>query len=762
MPEIGNGRISGREAYARACRQLKKAGFSEEAACREAKELLAFCWEKEGLQLLLDFDALLEPERQQAYAEAVERLAANEPMAYLTGRQDFGGLDCCVAPGVLIPRRDTLILVNAALNRLPEQEAARVLELGSGSGAVITSLALARPLLQGTAVDIDPLAAETTRKNLRQNQLAQRVQVAEGSWFEPLAPGDKFRLILANPPYISTEEMAELPENVKKEPVKALWGGEDGLDCYRQILPAAYAHLEDEGWCLVEIGWRQGPAVKELFAEAGFSDVEVLQDEGDRDRVVLGCRKGEGEVADSGEVAGSNEVADAGEGAGSDDAAVSDDTANAAASLEASAPAPSNGKRIKKTQFWRIKDSNDPRIKEAGRILREGGLVAFPTETVYGLGAYGLDEQAVARIYEAKGRPSDNPLILHVASLAEAKELTKDWPEKAQRAANKLWPGPLTMVMPAAEHIPSIVTAGLDTVAIRFPSEPIAQALIEACGGPIAAPSANTSGRPSPTKASHVLEDLDGKIEVIIDGGPCQVGFESTILDLSVEPPVVLRPGDITLASLNRILGHVQGGEDEQEQTGGQSCADGSDGADSGGSGNQKCAGAAAHALSSAPKAPGMKYRHYAPQALVTVLQGNPHAVAAFVARLMLQPAGLKDLEDKLADGWHLPLLKEAGEEQRKTGLLLSEETWRLLLGRALQPEKETELYYCRKMGSHSRPREMGVLLYDALRACDKEDVGHIFVEACSAKGRGAAVMNRLQKAAGNRIWRLDKEGLPY
>ncbi|MEL7623195.1 MAG: peptide chain release factor N(5)-glutamine methyltransferase [Clostridiales bacterium] len=737
MPEIDNAEVSGREAYARACRQLKKAGFSEEAACREAKELLAFCWKKDGLQLLLDFDAPLETETGQAYEAAVERLANHEPMAYLTGCQDFGGLDCHVVPGVLIPRRDTLVLVNAALARLPEEESVRVLELGSGSGAVITSLALARPLLQGVAVDINPLAVETTRKNLRLNQLEQRVQVREGSWFEPLGPQEQFRLILSNPPYISTEEMTELPENVRKEPVKALWGGKDGLDCYREILPAAYGRLEDKGWCLVETGWRQGPAVKALFAAAGFRDVEILQDEGGRDRVVLGCRRNQ--------AGGSNDAeALSAAAAGSSEAAAGLPDAEAAAGTKGSAC--KNSKKIKKTQYWRIKDGNDPRIKEAARILREGGLVAFPTETVYGLGAYGLDEKAVARIYEAKGRPSDNPLILHVASLAEAKELTKGWPEKAQRAANKLWPGPLTIVVPAAEHIPPIVTAGLDTVAIRFPAEPIAQALIEACGGPIAAPSANTSGRPSPTKACHVLEDLDGKIEVIIDGGPCQVGLESTILDLSVEPPAVLRPGDITLAALNRILGPVQGSG--EEQAGAQGAGHSPHGSHS--------------SDSSPPKAPGMKYRHYAPQAPATILQGNPHAVTAFVARLMLQPSTLKGPEDKREDSSHGPLQPEAGGERPKIGLLLSEETWRLLLGRALQPEKDEELYYCRKMGSHSRPREMGALLYDALRACDQEGVGRIFVEACSAKGRGAAVMNRLLKAAGNRIWRLDKEGLPF
>ncbi len=429
----------------------------------------------------------------------------------------------------------------------------------------------------------------------------------------------------------------------------------------------------------------------------------------------------------------------------------------------------------KRTQVWRIKAPGDPRIREAGRILREGGLVAFPTETVYGLGANGLDGQACARIYAAKGRPSDNPLILHVASLEEAKALAREWPEKAQRAANKLWPGPLTMIVPAADCVPRQVTAGLDTVAIRFPADAVAQALIEAAGVPVAAPSANLSGRPSPTAAGHVLEDLGGRIDVILDGGPCKVGLESTIIDLSVEPPALLRPGDITAETLAQILGPLEGmapspaEQAELSAAGPQLSKEGppqpAKWADLSAAGLQQPTGpvkpvdapeplgepdrqtefAAISAESGikdgqakGPKAPGMKYRHYAPKAPVTVLLGEPAAVAAYVLNRILPAQALE------------------GEKSR-TALLLCEETWRLLKQRESGDGPFAgQGWYCRDMGSRNRPREMAARLYDALRACDTEKARQIFVEGVNMAGQGAAVMNRLKKAAGNRLLLLD------
>jgi len=369
-----------------------------------------------------------------------------------------------------------------------------------------------------------------------------------------------------------------------------------------------------------------------------------------------------------------------------------------------------NKQRRKKAQFWTVKGPEDPRIQEAGRILREGGLVAFPTETVYGLGASGLDGKSAAKIFAAKNRPIDNPLILHVASLEEAKMLSSGWTDQMQYVAEKLWPGPLTLVIPAADHIPAEVTAGLPTVAVRFPRHPIAIALIEAAGVPIAAPSANRSGRPSPTLAEHVLEDLGTEVDVILDGGPCKVGLESTILDMSVNPPVILRPGEITYEALSQLIGEVKiAGKVKGEEA------------------------------DKTPKAPGMKYRHYAPKAPVTLLLGKPRQIAAFVQQQWVQ-----DREE----------MKKTEGQAAATAYLLSDETWNLL------PEvnPQDKYIYGRKMGSIQRPREMGRILYDELRRCDQEKVGKIFIEGCRNEGYGMAVMNRLVKAAANNI--IDLEDL--
>ena len=362
------------------------------------------------------------------------------------------------------------------------------------------------------------------------------------------------------------------------------------------------------------------------------------------------------------------------------------------------------------TQYWQITDPGDPRIKEAARIIRKGGLVAFPTETVYGLGANGLDEYAVKGIYRAKKRPADNPLILHVSSIDEARKLaafpdgSSAWSEKAERVAESFWPGPLSMVLPAAAFLPPTVTAGLRTVAIRYPANPIASALIQEAGVPIAAPSANTSGKPSPTQGSHVLADLNGRIDLILDGGSCQVGIESTILDLSVDPPVILRPGDITRDALRLILGEVH--MDETQEIGLES----------------------ANPLASAPKAPGMKYTHYAPDAPMLILSGTPESVADYV------------LKQAIAD------------KERKTALLLSQDTWEVLADNRSLFERDPYHYHCLDMGVHDHPWEMGSLLYQALRSCDLEKVDMVLMEACPTYGQGQAVFNRIWKASGGRI----------
>ena len=289
-PERDKEKITARKAYAVAWGGLARAGWSEEEASRDAREILAFCLGKDGLRLLLDFDDPLGDEEAARFHDGIRRYADHEPMAYITGKQDFGGLEISVLPGVLIPRHDTLVLVEQAKARLQENKPVRVLELGCGSGAVITALAVARPLLQGLAVDIDPLALRVTEENLKRFGLVSRIHLLHSAWFEGITDTERFTMILSNPPYISTAEMLELEPSVKREPKTALWGGWDGLDAYREILPAAINSLEPGGWCLVEIGWRQGAAVRELFISAGFGQVETYRDEGGRDRVVAGRR----------------------------------------------------------------------------------------------------------------------------------------------------------------------------------------------------------------------------------------------------------------------------------------------------------------------------------------------------------------------------------------------------------------------------------------------------------------------------------------
>lgn len=344
------------------------------------------------------------------------------------------------------------------------------------------------------------------------------------------------------------------------------------------------------------------------------------------------------------------------------------------------------------TTLWQADPKRvDPEIIEkAARLIRQGGTVAFPTETVYGLGANGLDPEAVARIFAAKGRPADNPLILHISRIKDVFYLAEAVPLKAQVLMEAFWPGPLTLVLPSRSIIPSGVTAGLGTVAIRMPAHPVALALIEAAKRPIAAPSANRSGYPSPTTAGHVLDDLEGRIDAIIDGGPTGLGLESTVLDLTEAQPIVLRPGGITREQLEEVIGQVfvdPGLEDPDL----------------------------------APKAPGLKYTHYSPRAQVIVLRGEPGAVAA-KAQEALTANQAKNLP---------------------TGLLLSSETWPLV-------DKEPAAY-AREMGSHAALEDIAAKLYHELRMCDQAGCQVILVEGYPVKGLGEALMNRLLKSAGGR-----------
>ena len=343
--------------------------------------------------------------------------------------------------------------------------------------------------------------------------------------------------------------------------------------------------------------------------------------------------------------------------------------------------------RIKK--ITNVKLYNDA-VREAGKILKEGGLVAFPTETVYGLGADALNARAAEKIYAAKGRPSDNPLIIHIAHMDALGRIVSDIPEQAHALAGAFWPGPITMIFNKAECVPYGTTGGLDTVAVRMPDHETARAVIDAGGGYIAAPSANTSGRPSPTMAEHVREDLEGKIDMIVDGGPVEIGVESTILDLTVTPPMILRPGAVTKEMLEGILGEVA--EDKALL-----------GADS----------------KEAPKAPGMKYRHYAPKAKLSVVEGQTEQVIREINRLS----------------------REKEEEGSRVGIIGTEET----VGRY-----DCGLVKC--IGTRQDEATVASRLYAILREFDGEDVEYIFSESFSGDGIGSAVMNRLLKAAGHHV----------
>ena len=342
----------------------------------------------------------------------------------------------------------------------------------------------------------------------------------------------------------------------------------------------------------------------------------------------------------------------------------------------------------------------DEELMEGAKILREGGLVAFPTETVYGLGANALDEEAAKKIYAAKGRPSDNPLIAHVSCMEEVYPLVSWVPEAAKKLAQAFWPGPLTMIFPKSGIVPYGTTGGLDTVAVRMPSDPVANRLIALAGVPVAAPSANTSGRPSPTTAQHVLQDMDGRIEMIIDGGAVGIGVESTIVDVSVDVPTVLRPAAITMEMLEEVLGEIAI--------------------------DPAILGPMAEGIR--PKAPGMKYKHYAPKADLTLVEPqngdleNPEGIKRMIAKVQ------ELAEEKIAAGYQVGVIcTDESRELYKNGMVQS-------------------------IGSRARRETVAHNLYAVLREFDDRKTDYIFSESFSEDHLGQAIMNRLSKAAGYHI----------
>lgn len=344
-----------------------------------------------------------------------------------------------------------------------------------------------------------------------------------------------------------------------------------------------------------------------------------------------------------------------------------------------------------------LTEEEEANLRQAAEIIRKGGLVAFPTETVYGLGGDALNPQSSRKIYAAKGRPSDNPLIIHISRFEDIRRIVKQLPETAIKIADAFWPGPLTMILPKADIVPPETTGGLDTVAVRFPSHPIAQKLIVCSGGYIAAPSANASGKPSPTAAKYVCEDMDGRIDMIIDGGEVGIGLESTIIDLTVEPPRILRPGYVTQEMLDRVLGKVDIDVTIIKPDSGQ-----------------------------APKAPGMKYRHYAPAGRLVIVEGEPGQVVAYINR-------------------HAEEDRRKGE---KTGVIGTTE---------VLEQYRADVVKC--IGNREAEEDIARNLFSILRELDDEKVMSIYSESFPAEGLGQAIMNRLLKAAGHKIVRLPGDG---
>lgn len=331
------------------------------------------------------------------------------------------------------------------------------------------------------------------------------------------------------------------------------------------------------------------------------------------------------------------------------------------------------------------------KMKEAGALIAAGELVAFPTETVYGLGGDALRPEASNKIYTAKGRPSDNPLIVHIADFKDLERIAKVVPEKAKKLSDAFWPGPLTMVVWKNDNVPETTTGGMDTVAVRMPDHPVALELIRQSGCLIAAPSANTSGRPSPTEAGHVVEDLSGKIAMVVDGGPVGIGIESTIIDLTEEIPMVLRPGYITPEMLSEVLGEeviIDPGIIAADDT-------------------------------RKPKAPGMKYKHYAPKANMIIVDGEAAKVV-----------------DKIN-----ALVVEAKAQNRKVAVIATEET---------KDMYKADVVLC--IGKREDEDSIAQHLYKILRDCDELDIDAIYSESYATPRIGQAIMNRLLKAAGHQV----------
>ena len=351
-------------------------------------------------------------------------------------------------------------------------------------------------------------------------------------------------------------------------------------------------------------------------------------------------------------------------------------------------------KRDLKTIVFKVNPENpdEEKINVAAEVIRRGGIVAFPTETVYGLGVDALNKEAVKRMYEVKGRPPDNPTIVHIAEFNDVYRLAVDVPEVAEELMKRFWPGPLTIVLKASNIVPRVTTGGLETVGIRMPKHNVALALIKASKTPIAAPSANIAGKPSPTTAQHVIQDFYGSIDVILDAGPTKIGVESTVLDLTTKPPQILRPGGVTYEELKEVLGDII---------------------------VHKAAKAKEDIPIDEVKSPGMKYRHYAPKAELIVVEGETDKI-------------IKEINK---------LINEYSKMGRRVGVMATDET-----------VKNYEMGIVKSVGSRSDLSTIARNLFRILREFDDEGVELILAEGVPEEGLGLAIMNRLRKASGYKV----------
>lgn len=567
----------------------------------EAELLLRKIAGFERHQLFLSWEEIISQEILENFETMIEKRAQHIPVQYLLGVQEFYGRDFFVDSRVLIPRPETEILVDQGLNKIIEiikkhnksseeslvdqtvdgsgPRAIRILDIGTGSGAIIISLALELAQLEdekGSEIDQDSEIDQYKRsdeeeKNNDEKELdrfeiiltgldisAEALEVARinadrlasdlpdniklnftlaDMW---PAGNDLYDLIISNPPYIDPADKKTIASEVKDyEPAGALFAEDAGLAMYKRLIAQTDQYLKAQGYLALEIGYNQALAVKELMRVNNFINIVGYQDLAGYERSIIGQKP---------------------------------KYISKLIKIDLAETGPSS------PEFQKL-------VEEAASYIMAGDLVAVPTETVYGLAADSYNPSALAQIFQVKGRPSDNPLIAHIGDfsmlrdLVDERRFTPALQLTMASLADRFWPGPLTCVLPANPALPREITAGLDTVAVRMPDNALTLALINKIGRPLAAPSANTSGRPSPTTANHVYTDLKGYLPLIIDAGPSKYGIESTVIDLTADTPTILRPGSISFESLEKIVGRVK-----YYQTG------------------------------DAARSPGMKYKHYAPE----------------------------------------------------------------------------------------------------------------------------------------------------